>query len=122
AEIFLLGPHTISSSQYIYDFSFPKSQGHPNPHLWMDVANAMTYTKLVRDELVKKDPKNAGIYRTNADRYLVTLTSLNAAVQRAIDSIPAQNRVLLTYHDSFAYFANHYGMKVIGAIQPSDFA
>jgi manganese/iron transport system substrate-binding protein len=122
AEIFQLGPHTISESQYIYDFSFPRSQGHPNPHLWMDVANAITYTKLVRDELVKKDPNNAATYRSNADTFLATLTTLNDAVQKAIDTIPPANRVLLTYHDSFAYFANHYGMRVIGAIQPSDFA
>ena len=122
AEIFLLGPHAISESQYLYDFSFPNSQGHPNPHLWMDVANAITYTKLARDELIKMDPKDAGTYRANADTYLETLTTLDGAVQRAIDTIPPQDRVLLTYHDSFAYFANHYGMKVIGAIQPSDFA
>src|SRR5205085_10564 len=32
------------------------------------------------------------------------------------------NRKLLTYHDSFAYFAPRYGMTVIGAIQPADFA
>ena len=44
------------------------------------------------------------------------------AVQQAIDTIPPANRVLLTYHDSFAYFADHYGMRVIGAIQPSDFS
>ena len=32
------------------------------------------------------------------------------------------NRTLLTYHDSFPYFAREYGWTVIGAIQPSDFA
>src|SRR5215470_5488713 len=37
AEIYLLGPHTITPQQYLYDFSFPRSEGHPNPHLWMDV-------------------------------------------------------------------------------------
>jgi ABC-type Zn uptake system ZnuABC Zn-binding protein ZnuA len=122
AVIYLLGPNAITPDQYLYDFSFPKSEGHPNPHLWMDVANAITYTKLVRDELSKADPKNAATYSRNADAYLATLATLNDAVQQAIDTIPQENRVLLTYHDSFAYFANHYGMKVIGAIQPSDFS
>jgi ABC-type Zn uptake system ZnuABC Zn-binding protein ZnuA len=36
-------------------------------------------------------------------------------------SIPAKNRALLTYHDAYAYFAAHYGWKVIGAIQVSNF-
>jgi ABC-type Zn uptake system ZnuABC Zn-binding protein ZnuA len=122
AQIYLLGPHTITAQQYLYDFSFPQSEGHPNPHLWMDVANAVTYTQLIRDELVKLDPANAATYEANAASYLATLHQLDEAVQKTVDTIPPANRVLLTYHDSFAYFANHYGMRVIGAIQPADFA
>jgi len=122
AEIFQLGDHTLRPDQYLYDFSFPRSAGHPNPHLWMDVANAIRYTELVRDELSKVDPGNASIYKANADAYLNTLHTLDTAVQRAVNTIPAQNRLLLTYHDSFAYFADHYGMRVIGAIQPADFS
>ena len=37
-----------------------------------------------------------------------------------ISTITEQNRKLLTYHDSFAYFAPRYGMTVIGAIRPAD--
>jgi ABC-type Zn uptake system ZnuABC Zn-binding protein ZnuA len=122
AQIYLLGDHTLQPSQYLYDFSFPKDEGHPNPHLWMDVVYAIKYTELVRDELTAADPANTATYRKNADAYLATLKTLNTAVQRAVDTIPPQNRLLLTYHDSFAYFANQYGMKVIGAIQPADFA
>src|SRR3954465_581157 len=122
AQVFLLGDHTLQPDQYLYDFSFPKDQGHPNPHLWMDVVYAMKYTELVRDELSSVDPANAATYRKNADAYLGTLRNLNSAVQDAVDTVAPQNRLLLTYHDSFAYFANQYGMKVIGAIQPADFA
>lgn len=122
AEIFLLGEHTLQPNRYLYDFSFPRSAGHPNPHLWMDVAYAIRYTELVRDELSRVDPGNAATYRANAEAYLKTLRTLNDAVQKAVDTIPPQDRLLLTYHDSFAYFANHYGMRVIGAIQPADFS
>ena len=122
AIIYQLGPHTIDAKRYVYDFSFPKSGGKPNPHLWMDVAFAFDYTKLIREELIKAYPAGAAQFRANANSYLTLLARLNSAVQQAIDTIPPKNRVLLTYHDSFAYFAKHYGMKVIGAIQPSDFA
>jgi len=122
AHIFLLGDHTLQPSQYLYDFSFPTDQGHPNPHLWMDVVYAMKYTELVRDELSAVDPANTATYKKNADAYLATLRALDSAVQDAVDTVPPANRLLLTYHDSFAYFANQYGMKVIGAIQPADFA
>jgi ABC-type Zn uptake system ZnuABC Zn-binding protein ZnuA len=88
----------------------------------MDVVYAMKYTELVRDELSAVDPANTATYKKNADAYLATLRALDSAVQDAVDTVPPANRLLLTYHDSFAYFANQYGMKVIGAIQPADFA
>ena len=122
AIIYELGPHVITGSQYVYDFSFPKSGGKPNPHLWMDVALATKYAELIRDQLIAAYPAGAARVRANATAYISLLNRLNTAVQAAINTIPPKNRVLLTYHDSFAYFAKHYGMRVIGAIQPSDFA
>ena len=122
AVIYELGPNALTPGQYLYDFSFPSSGGHPNPHLWMDVANAITYTKLIQQQLDKADPANKTTYDANAKAYLATLDTLNGAVQKAVDTIPPANRLLLTYHDSFAYFAAHYGMTVIGAIQPVNFA
>ena len=122
ARIYELGPHVISQSQYVYDFSFPKSGGKPNPHLWMDVAFAIKYAELIRDQLIAAYPAGAARFLSNATAYIALLNRLNAAVQTAVNTIPTVNRKLLTYHDSFAYFAKHYGLQVIGAIQPSDFA
>jgi manganese/iron transport system substrate-binding protein len=122
ARIYQLGPNVISENQYVYDFSFPKSGGKPNPHLWMDPAFAIKYAELIRDQLISAYPAGAPQFRANATAYITLLERLNTAVQKAVDTIPAANRKLLTYHDSFAYFAKHYGMQVIGAIQPSDFA
>jgi ABC-type Zn uptake system ZnuABC Zn-binding protein ZnuA len=122
AVIFVLGDHAIAEGDYLYDFSFPPSGGKPNPHLWMDVAYGIKYVELIKDQFAAADPANAAIYQVNATSYLALLHKLDEAVQQAVDTIPAENRILLTYHDSFAYFAKHYGMKVIGAIQPSDFA
>ena len=55
-------------------------------------------------------------------KFQVRIQALDAAIQASINTIPADNRKLLTYHDSFAYFAPRYGMTVIGAIQPADFS
>lgn len=122
AVVYLLGEHTVDPSGYVFDFSFPRSQGRPNPHLWMNPPYALHYAELIRDQLAKADPAHATTYRANAVRYTALLRRLDAAVRMAVDTIPPRNRVLLTYHDSFAYFAARYGMRVIGAIQPSDFA
>ncbi len=122
AEIVQLGEQTLTPDQYIYDFSFPKENGSPNPHLWMNPLNALRYAEITRDTLVKRDAANADYYRKNYDMFKARIAALDQTIKDAIGSIPEANRKLLTYHDSFAYFAPRYGMTVIGAIQPSDFA
>ncbi len=113
---------TIKEDQYIYDFSFPKEQGHPNPHLWLNPEYAMRYAALARDELIRLDPKNKRSYETNSAQFIKKLEALDHAIKDSIQTIPAGQRRLLTYHDSWPYFARRYGFQVIGAVQPSDFA
>ena len=122
AEIVLLGEQTITPDQYVYDFSFPKEAGSPNPHLWPNPEFARHYAEIMRDALSQRDPANADYYAANYAAFADRIGALDAAIKATIASIPAQNRKLLTYHDSWAYFAPVYGMTVIGAIQPSDFA
>ncbi len=121
-EIIMLGEQTIAPDQYQYDFSFPKEAGSPNPHLWPNPIYALRYAEIARDALIKRDPAGADYYRKNYDAYKVRIDALDAAIKATVASIPEANRKLLTYHDSFAYFAPRYGMTVIGAIQPADFA
>lgn len=122
AAIFSLGDKTIKEAEYVYDFSFPKELGHPNPHLWLNPEYSMRYAKLVRDELIRVDPKNQSTYEQNAAQFQKKLEALDQAIKEASQTIPQNNRRLLTYHDSWPYFARRYGFQVIGAAQPSDFA
>lgn len=122
AEIILLGEQTIAPEEYVYDFSFPKEAGSPNPHLWPNPLHGLRYAEIVRETLARRDPANADYYTANYEKFKARIEALDTAIQAAINSIPAENRKLLTYHDSWAYFAPRYGMTVIGAIQPSDFA
>jgi ABC-type Zn uptake system ZnuABC Zn-binding protein ZnuA len=122
ATTYSLGDKTINADQYIYDFSFPKEQGHPNPHLWLNPEYAMRYATLVRDELVRLDPKNKDAYEQNTAHFIKQAEALDQSIKAAIQTIPPNNRRLLTYHDSWPYFARRYGFQVIGAVQPSDFA
>jgi ABC-type Zn uptake system ZnuABC Zn-binding protein ZnuA len=122
AQVLLLADNTITRDQWIFDRSFPASRGHPNPHLWLNAAYAQRYAELIRDKMAEMDPANADYYRANADQLLSRLQQLDQAIMAATQTVPPQNRRLLTYHDSWAYFAPRYGYEVIGAIQPSDFA
>ena len=122
AAVLRLGDKTITEKEYIYDFSFPKDHGHPNPHLWLNPEHAMRYATLVRDELIRLDPENKGVYDSNTAAFLKKLEALDQAIQESIKTIPEGNRRLLTYHDSWPYFARRYGFQIIGAVQPSDFS
>jgi ABC-type Zn uptake system ZnuABC Zn-binding protein ZnuA len=120
-QILKLGDNTITPDQWVFDFSFPKENGEPNPHLWLNVAYAMKFANLTRDKLTELDPQNVQYYSDNTNRYVSILKKLDEGIVKAVQTVPPQNRKLLTYHDSWAYFAPRYNMTVIGAVQPSDF-
>ena len=121
-QLLKLGDSAINTDQWIFDFSFPKEKGDPNPHLWMNVEYAIKFANLTRDKLIDMDPNNTVYYNANADKYVSLLKKLDEGIFKSVKTIPPENRKLLTYHDSWAYFAHRYGMTVVGAIQPSDFS
>lgn len=120
-KIYELGPNTITQDQWMFDFSFPKEKGDPNPHLWVNTVYAENYAKLAAKWLTELDPAGKDYYETNLKNYLQRLDALDKVTREVVASIPPKNRKLLTYHDSWAYWSRQYGFDVIGAIQPSDF-
>jgi ABC-type Zn uptake system ZnuABC Zn-binding protein ZnuA len=121
AKIVELGTTVLPASDYVYDFSFPKSEGKPNPHLWTDPLFAKKYAELARDTLVTADPDHAAAYRKNFDAFAAQVDRFDAAMRTAFATMTPEQRKLLTYHDAYAYFAKDYGWKVIGAIQVDNF-
>jgi len=121
ADLVEMGDMTLEQKDWAFDFSFPKEKGDPNPHLWMNPLLAMNYARIMRDTLSKRDPDGATYYQANYAALEARLKVLDQVICDAVQTIPEQHRKLLTYHDSFAYFAPRYGMSVIGAIQPADF-
>jgi ABC-type Zn uptake system ZnuABC Zn-binding protein ZnuA len=122
AQILILGDNTITPEEYKFDFSFPESEGMPNPHLWPNPRLTATYADLIHEKLVEMDPDNADYYDANHEELAARLDALDEAMAEATQTVPEGNRRLLTYHDSWAYWAELYGFTVVGAIQPSDFA
>mgnify|MGYP000179124742 CR=1 FL=1 len=121
ADLVEIGTAVIPESEYIYDFSFPKEEGKPNPHLWTDPLYAIKYAAVIRDELSKKDPGNAAYYAANYDSFAAQATALAEALRADQATVPAGSLKLLTYHDAYAYFAKDFGWQIIGALQPKNF-
>ena len=93
--ILLLADRTLGEADYVFDFSYPKDQGHPNPHLWPDPVLVMNYARLVRDALTAADPAGRPAYHANAALYLKQLAALDKAIAAAVATVPPANRRLL---------------------------
>ncbi len=121
SEILKVGDEVLPESDYIYDFSFPKEDGKPNPHLWTDPPYAIKYADEIKDVMVRRDPANAAYYTDNHKKFVAKATALSDALKADQATIPNGRKQLLTYHDAYAYFARDYGWHVVGAVQPSNF-
>lgn len=87
-----------------------------NPHLWLDVAYAVKYTERIRDALTTLDPARAAAITASAAAYVDRLEALDAWARAEIDSIPPADRVIVSFHEAFPYFAQAYGLTIVGTI------
>lgn len=116
-----IGDQAIDPDKYQYDFSFPKSGGKPNPHLWTDPTLVKVYADIILETMLDVDPDGAATYTANHGAFVALVDEFDVAVRASLDTVPEENRRLVTYHDAYAYFADTYGWTVVGAIQPADF-
>lgn len=90
-----------------------------DPHFWLDPNLVKVYVQNIRDALIESDPKGKGLYNKNAEEYTARLVELDRWIAEAVKKIPEGKRLLVTNHESFGYYADRYGFKVIGTIIPS---
>ena len=79
----------------------------------------MVYVQNIRDALTKSDPQGKDLYNKNAEEYTARLTELDTWITEEVKKIPAGERLLVTNHESFGYYADRYGFKIIGTIIPN---
>jgi ABC-type Zn uptake system ZnuABC Zn-binding protein ZnuA len=120
ARVVEIGTEVLPESEWIYDFSFPKKDGKPNPHLWTDPLYAIKYAQVIQAELARADLADAPYFAGNLRSFIAKATALSNALKADQATIPG-TRELLTYHDAYAYFGKHYGWTIIGAVQPANF-
>ncbi|MGC1853444.1 MAG: zinc ABC transporter substrate-binding protein [Solirubrobacterales bacterium] len=90
-----------------------------DPHWWHDPRNVEAAVPGVENVLVVADPSRKAEFIRNADAYLAELKALDSGIAECVDSVPPTQRKLVTDHDAFGYFANRYGIEVVGAAIPS---
>jgi ABC-type Zn uptake system ZnuABC Zn-binding protein ZnuA len=93
--------------------------GAVDPHWWQDPRNAVIAVQRIRDALVAADPAGRTVYTANAARYVASLRGMDRAIGACMRRIPADRRKLVTDHDALGYYADHYGIDVIGTVIPA---
>jgi len=87
-----------------------------NPHVWMNVAYGVKYVERIEAALAAADPQDASAFASGAAAYTAALTSLDQSIRARLAAVPAQNRVVVSFHDAFPYFAAAYGLTIVGTI------
>ena len=89
-----------------------------DPHFWLDPTLAKSYVATIRDAFSKADPAGAAEYEANAAAYTKQLDELDAWIEGQIEQIPAADRQLVMNHASHGYYADRYGLEVVGTVIP----
>jgi ABC-type Zn uptake system ZnuABC Zn-binding protein ZnuA len=90
-----------------------------DPHWWQSPVNAVAAVDEIRDQLIAVDPEGRDEYEANAHAYAGKLERLDRAIAACMDRVPAEQRRLVTSHDALGYFADRYGIEVIGSTIPA---
>jgi ABC-type Zn uptake system ZnuABC Zn-binding protein ZnuA len=87
-----------------------------NPHLWLDVANGQRYAARIAEGLAAADPGRAAAFRAGGAAYVARLAALDGWARERIATIPAKDRVVVSFHEAFPYFAAAYGLTIVGTV------
>ncbi len=90
-----------------------------DPHVWTDPNNAIIWVENIVEALSEADPANADGYQSRGDAYISELEEIDIFIRQAIREVPRSRRKIVVDHQAFNYFAEEYGLEVVGAIIPS---
>jgi len=86
-----------------------RSQGHPDPHIWLDPRRALGQVEAIRDGLVAVDPACRSRYTANADALRRSLLVLDGEL--AAQLAPYRGGLVVGSHSFLRSFADRYGLR-----------
>ena len=91
---------------------------HPlgNPHYWLDPDNGRRVAKGIVSKLAEMDPEDGGYFQQRFQDFDRRLTE--ADKKWLADMKPYRGRKVVTYHNSLPNFAKHFGLNVVGFVEP----
>lgn len=89
--------------------------GEENPHVWVSMTNAISYTRNIADQLSAIDNRNADLYEKNASDYIKKIEELNKTMHSEIGTL--KNKDIITFHEAFPYFAQEFGLNIAAVVE-----
>jgi len=86
-------------------------EGLPNPHAWMSLDNALIYIDNIATAMSEGDPENADTYAANAEAYKAEISAVIEPLRAEIQTIPDDQRWLVTCEGAFSYLARDFGLQ-----------
>ena len=90
--------------------------GSVDPHFWMDIDFVIEAVEAIRAQLARLDPEGADGYRERAETYAAELRALDGEIADTLADLPEERRYLVTFHDAYGYFAERYGLTILGFV------
>jgi len=91
---------------------------HPlgNPHYWLDPDNGRRVARGIAGKLGEMDPEDAAYFQQRFQDFDRRLSEADKKWQA--DMKPFHGRKVVTYHNSAPNFAKHFGLNVVGFVEP----
>lgn len=110
------GRHVVAS-EGVRPIQAAADDGHghaaADPHAWQDVARVQSYVANIASGLCVTDAAGCAAYRRNAEAYDRQLKVLDQEIRQAWAVIPAPQRLVISSHDAFGYYAAAYGVRFL---------
>ncbi len=90
--------------------------GDEDPHFWFDIELAAAAIEAIAAELSHLNPGAADVFGDRLDLYLAEIEEADAEVRALLEGLTEHQRLLVTFHDAFGYFARRYGLEIVGFV------
>jgi manganese/zinc/iron transport system substrate-binding protein len=105
----LMVAETLTRAQLRANPDYPDAA---DPHVWMDPVLWAEAAGSIAAALARLRPESSAMLDANLAALRARLAALHAYGLRVMASIPPRQRLLVTAHDAFGYFAARYGLEV----------
>jgi ABC-type Zn uptake system ZnuABC Zn-binding protein ZnuA len=107
------GVHLIKSGEHAD--AHDRHEGS-NPHYWLAIGNGRRIARNIAEKIIKLDPTGEDYYRTNLEAYISKLDAAEQSIRKRIAGLATKK--MLTFHDAWAYYADEFGLEIVGSIEP----